>query len=426
LDTTVVQTGAQSLRIRSTTAGTNSLGTALQLFPIELARGKHVRVSGWIKTDNVNGFAAIWWRVDGASGVLSLDNMAQTGPRGTMDWAQYSFERDVSDAGQSITFGVFLAGTGTAWFDGLRIEINGAPLQQGPGPYTGEPTVAQVAWVAGATNPLDGVDASLGFDDLAFLPSLIGDAHVVALGEDTHGTSEFFRMKHRIIKYLASQLGFSIFAIEANMPEAYAMNDYVLNGNGDPKQFLKGMYFWTWNTQEVLDMVQWMRDFNESGQGQIIFTGFDMQYPNVAGPIAQSFVAQADPDYNDHANQVYKDVQIYEKGLPDFGVGTGTFPVSDAAGKHLHYTGYIKTDGVDFGYAGLWWRVDGPNGRVLAFDNMSTRGVTGTRDWAQYAIDLDVPANAVNINFGVLQPGTGTAWYDGLAVTLSGTPYSGR
>ena len=43
------------------------------------------------------------------------------------------------------------------------------------------------------------------------------------------------------------------------MPETYRLNDYVLNGTGDPAKLLKGMYFWTWDTQEVLAMIAWMR-----------------------------------------------------------------------------------------------------------------------------------------------------------------------
>lgn len=79
--------------------------------------------------------------------------------------------------------------------------------------------------------------------------------------------------------------GFNIFSIEANMPEAYRLNDYVLNGNGDPATLIKGMYFWTWSTEEVLDMVLWMREFNKSGKARVQFTGFDMQTPDVAAGI---------------------------------------------------------------------------------------------------------------------------------------------
>jgi erythromycin esterase len=117
------------------------------------------------------------------------------------------------------------------------------------------------------------------------------------MGEATHGTREFFQLKHRMLEFLATEMDFTIFSIEANMPEAYRLNDYVLNGNGDPAKLLKGMYFWTWDTQEVLDMIRWMREFNKSGKGRIEFTGFDMQFPDVAMATARDFVAKNDPEY---------------------------------------------------------------------------------------------------------------------------------
>jgi hypothetical protein len=96
---------------------------------------------------------------------------------------------------------------------------------------------------------------------------------------------------------------------------------------------------------------------------------------------------------------------------PSFGVATSSFPVAVAAGKHVRFSGYIKTEGVVRGPAGLWWRVDGPNMRTLAFDNMQLRGATGTSDWTRYEINLPVSTEAININFGALlnvkeQPGS--------------------
>ena len=128
------------------------------------------------------------------------------------------------------------------------------------------------------------------FDDLLPLKSIIGDARIVALGEGTHGTKEFFKMKHRVIEFLAKEMGFTVFAIEANMPEARLVNKYVLSGAGNSKTALAGIYFWTWNTQEVLDMIEWMYHFNKSGDGHIEFFGFDMQIPHVALDSLISFV----------------------------------------------------------------------------------------------------------------------------------------
>jgi erythromycin esterase len=134
---------------------------------------------------------------------------------------------------------------------------------------------------------------------------VIGNAQIVGLGEGTHGTSEIFQMKARLVSFLAQQMGFTIFAMEANMPEAYLINDYVMTGRGDPRQLLEGMYFWTWNTQEVLDFIQWMRQYNASGQGTIQFLGFDMQYSVVAMDYVTRFVRQADPGLLPTATSAY-------------------------------------------------------------------------------------------------------------------------
>src|SRR5690242_13791015 len=196
------------------------------------------------------------------------------------------------------------------------------------------------------------------FADLQRLKPLIGNARIVSHGEDTQGTRDFFQLKHRMLEFLATEMGFTIFSIEANMPEAYRLNDYVLTGKGDPAALLKGMYFWTWNTEEVLDMIKWMRAFNESGKGKVEFTGFDMQTPDVAMKIVRDFVEAKDPDYKgpigDASLLAAKTRQMTGGG--DFGVATGTFPIAVAAGKKVRYSGWIRTEDVT-GYAGLWWRV---------------------------------------------------------------------
>jgi len=128
--------------------------------------------------------------------------------------------------------------------------------------------------------------------------------------------------------------------------------------------------------------------------------------------------------------------------MPKFGMAAGTFPVRDAVGKTVRFSAWIKTENVQNGYAGLWWRVDGPgegpNHSVLAFDNSKERtidgkpdaqngiirGATGTTPWTLYEFELPVGKTASNINFGVLLTGTGTAWVDAMKVELDGEPYS--
>ena len=283
-----------------------------------------------------------------------------------------------------------------------------------------------VDWIAANAVRLKTPEAGNGFADLKPLKKIIGNARIVSLGEATHGTREFFQLKHRMLEFLASEMGFTIFSIEANMPEAYRLNDYVLNGVGDPAKLLKGMYFWTWDTQEVLEMIEWMREFNKSGKGRVQFTGFDMQTPDVAAVIVRDFVTKNDPAYLGDLRKATALLKVTQQSQqPSFGIATARFPHEAAAGKRVRYSGYIKTKGITRGWAGLWWRVDGKSG-VLAFDNMQDRGVTGTTDWKRYEIDLPVAADVTNINFGAILTGDGSAWFDGLEVTLDGKPYQDK
>lgn len=96
-----------------------------------------------------------------------------------------------------------------------------------------------------------------------------------------------------------------------------------------------------------------------------------------------------------------------------FGASVQCVNAGNYLGNDVQLSGYIKTSNVaQPGYAGLWFRVDGPNGKVLAFDNMDGRGVVGTTPWRRYQINLPVSFSALNICFGALLVGEGTAWFD--------------
>lgn len=148
----------------------------------------------------------------------------------------------------------------------------------------GPPPEEVVAWLKREGVPLTTPEAGHGFDDLRPFGRMIGTARIVGLGEATHGTREFFQLKHRLLEYLVAEHGFTLFAIEANQPECRALNEYVLGGEGDVLKLIAGMHFWTWSTQEVRDMVEWMRAWNADPKHKkkLQFTGFDAQYSSAA------------------------------------------------------------------------------------------------------------------------------------------------
>jgi len=84
-------------------------------------------------------------------------------------------------------------------------------------------------------------------------------------------------------------------------------------------------------------------------------------------------------------------------------------------GEIVTLTGYIKTENVRDGYAGLWVRID----PQVSFDNMDGRGITGTTEWNKFSISLPLkPKKATQIAFGGLLTGKGKMWIDNLKLTI--------
>lgn len=91
-------------------------------------------------------------------------------------------------------------------------------------------------------------------------------------------------------------------------------------------------------------------------------------------------------------------------------------------GREILLKGYIKTENVKSGYAGLWMRIDGEQ-PTIAFDNMESRGVKGNTEWAAYSIRLPYDAGAAkSIHIGGLLIGDGKAWFDQLELFIDDKP----
>lgn len=92
------------------------------------------------------------------------------------------------------------------------------------------------------------------------------------------------------------------------------------------------------------------------------------------------------------------------------GEGMGTvmqvFKADAYRGKRIRFSARVQTENVE-GWAGLWMRVDGPNARILSFDNMQLRPLKGSTSCERKEVVLDVPAEAERISYGVLLSGKG-------------------
>jgi erythromycin esterase len=197
-----------------------------------------------------------------------------------------------------------------SWVDGeLQAEASFEP------PLTAAQHSAVVRDLRVHAVPFRTVLAGNGFDDLAELDRLVGDARIVALGEASHGTAEFFQMKHRLVEYLVKKKDFTVFAIEGNWPEAQVADRFIKTGDGDTGAALAAMYFWTWQTEEVSGLLQFMRHYNAMrGEHPILsFAGFDMQYPNVAMQRVIDFLDRTGSPAQDAVRALYAGLERLDK-----------------------------------------------------------------------------------------------------------------
>ncbi len=105
---------------------------------------------------------------------------------------------------------------------------------------------------------------------------------------------------------------------------------------------------------------------------------------------------------------------------PGFGVVTFSLP-ANFKGTEITLRGYIKTEDVKDGYAGLWLRSDAGT-QMVELNNMSQEGVEGTKDWKQYSISVAMNEDVTFIVFGGLLTGKGKSWFDKLELLIDDKP----
>src|SRR5690349_21026735 len=105
--------------------------------------------------------------------------------------------------------------------------------------------------------------------DLDALLERIGDAHVVLLGEASHGTSEFYTWRFRITRRLIEEKGFNFVAVEGDWLDCERVNHFI-HGFDDPHASARDALHafdrwptWMWANEEVVELADWLRRYND-------------------------------------------------------------------------------------------------------------------------------------------------------------------
>jgi protein-L-isoaspartate(D-aspartate) O-methyltransferase len=167
----------------------------------------------------------------------------------------------------------------------------------------------------------------------------VGDARVVLLGEATHGTSEFYRMRAQISKALIERRGFNFVAVEADWPDAARVDDYVLGDRPRSKvAFTPFSRFptWMWRNQEVHDFIGWLRSRNLAKADRADragFHGLDLYslFTSIAAVLA--YLDDVDPDAARVARARYGALTPWQKDPAAYGraVLVGRYASSETA-----------------------------------------------------------------------------------------------
>jgi len=130
--------------------------------------------------------------------------------------------------------------------------------------------------VADACEPFNSLE-TVNLDPLL---ERIGSARVVLIGEATHGTSEFYRLRSRITSELISKKHFRFVAIEGDWPDAARIDHYVRHFDFPPSEWTAFSRFptWMWRNEEVREFVDWLRIHNAGNppDKRVAFHGLDL------------------------------------------------------------------------------------------------------------------------------------------------------
>lgn len=186
--------------------------------------------------------------------------------------------------------------------------------------YAQETTAPVEQWLAEHAIPIKTVEPGTGFADLEPLKNVLKSVRIVGLGEATHGSREFFQFKHRMLAFLASEMHFRVFTMEASHAACENINEYILYGKGDPAKALASLGFWTWDTEEVSAMIEWMRSFNSKVEEseRIRFYGFDIQHNEPAFATVSEYLKRTAPEHLPEAEAAFRPLRLSDRQLLGF------------------------------------------------------------------------------------------------------------
>jgi erythromycin esterase-like protein len=181
-----------------------------------------------------------------------------------------------------------------------------------------------------------GVPLTFSRADYDPLLQSIGECQVVLLGEASHGTHEFYRERALITRRLIEEKGFNAVAIEGDWPDAYRVHRFIRgSGNDANAREALGDFTrfpaWMWRNLDVLDFIEWLRDFNqtiEPRQDRVGFYGLDLYSLHASIRAVLDYLDRVDPEGAQRARHRYACFDHFGEDTQTYGYAT-TFGLAE-------------------------------------------------------------------------------------------------
>ncbi|MGC0328419.1 erythromycin esterase [Streptomyces sp. SAI-170] len=162
----------------------------------------------------------------------------------------------------------------------------------------------------------------------------VGDARYVLLGEASHGTADYHRVRDLLTRRLIEEKGFSFVAVEGDWPDCRAVHDSVTWAAGapeDPGQVLAGLRrwpAWMWGNSEVAAFARWLRRHNgvTPPERRVGFYGLDVYSLWESLHAVLGHLREHDPDQVEHALDAYRCFEPYAEDPQAYALATGLTP----------------------------------------------------------------------------------------------------
>lgn len=165
-----------------------------------------------------------------------------------------------------------------------------------------------------------------GIEGVAPIVDAIGDAHIVLIGEASHGTDEFYRIRADITAALIEQNGFNLVAVEADWPDAYRVNRWVRHASMDTDarealgSFLR-FPRWMWRNEAVVEFITWLHRHNRKlpAERRVGFYGLDLYSLHASIEAVLRYLAKVDPEGERQARQRYACFDHFQEDTHAYG-----------------------------------------------------------------------------------------------------------